>query len=175
MNDIENFLPNSLLEKILNLILCNKFNWNYGTIVTEDKCIADDLENQQIFHMICRDNYTSPHIELFNYVFRELKADSVLRAKINLTWRREISKKIGWHVDYSPTPKNKNNVKLKTCIIYLNDNDGGTIFKYKNEEILIRCKKNTAVIFDSEIEHCGLTCSQSKNKILLNINYFPLQ
>ena len=54
-------------------------------------------------------------------------------------------------------------------MLYLNDNDGYTEFR---DGTKVQSVKNTAVIFDSNIEHRGVPATNIDRRLVLNINYF---
>ena len=67
-----------------------------------------------------------------------------------------------WHTDWQLSTPNK------TCVIYLNDNNGYTEFRDGKKILSV---KNTAVIFDSNLEHRGVPSTDNR-RLVLNINYF---
>ena len=76
--------------------------------------------------------------------------------------QKEI-KKLYFHTDYA--------FKCKTAILYMNNNNGATILD-DTKKIKIDSIENRMVVFDSQIKHCALIQSDSKRRIILNINYF---
>ena len=81
---------------------------------------------------------------------------------------------------YSPTvvAQNKDN-QFQFChmfyqwwsaIFFINTNNGKTLFKNIDKEII--SKENRIVIFDGRLEHTGTTCTDQRNRILINFNYF---
>ena len=85
---------------------------------------------------------------------------SILRVKLNATPKGAPEQE--WHTDWQLSTPNK------TCVIYLNDNDGYTEFRDGKK---ISSVKNTAVIFDSNLEHRGVPSTDTR-RLVLNINYF---
>jgi len=90
----------------------------------------------------------------------QLGAISVLRININSTPRNAPEQT--WHTDWVISTPNK------TCVIYLNDNNGYTEFKNGKKILSV---KNTAIVFDSNIEHRGVPATDNR-RLVLNINYF---
>ena len=90
----------------------------------------------------------------------QLDAIAVLRININSTPRNAPEQT--WHTDWQiSTPS-------KTCIIYLNDNDGYTEF----EDSKVESVANTAVVFDTNVKHRGVPPTNVDRRLVLNINYF---
>ena len=89
----------------------------------------------------------------------QLNAISILRVKVNATPTNAPEQ--SWHTDWQlSTPD-------KTCVIYLNANDGYTEFK----DTKVESKANTAVVFDTNLEHRGVPSTDTR-RLVLNINYF---
>ena len=66
-----------------------------------------------------------------------------------------------WHTDWQiSTPS-------KTCVLYLNDNDGYTVVG----ETKVESKRGRIVIFPSDTYHFGTSSHQDRCVII--INYFP--
>ena len=58
----------------------------------------------------------------------------------------------------------------KTAIFYINTNNGYTLFK---DGTKVDSVQNTMLIFDGSLDHCGVSCTDQKRRIVLNINYVP--
>ena len=54
------------------------------------------------------------------------------------------------------------------AIYYINTNNGWTKFKGGCK---VKCVENRMVIFDSNIKHCGFTCTNENRKVVINFNY----
>ena len=59
--------------------------------------------------------------------------------------------------------------KCKTAILYINTNNGITIFETGEE---IKSEENKIVMFPSNLKHTGTTHTDEKVRVVLNINYF---
>ena len=60
------------------------------------------------------------------------------------------------------------NIDCNTAILYLNDNDGKTIFE--NEE-KVNSVKNRMIIFPSNLKHAGTTHTNTKHRMVINFNF----
>tara|TARA_B000000532_G_scaffold177664_1_gene144201 strand:+ start:260 stop:565 length:306 start_codon:yes stop_codon:yes gene_type:complete len=90
----------------------------------------------------------------------QLNAIAILRIKVNATPKN--SPEQAWHTDWQiSTPS-------KTCVLYLNDNDGYTEF----EDEKIDSVANTAVIFDTNTKHRGVSATNVDRRLVLNVSYF---
>jgi hypothetical protein len=86
---------------------------------------------------------------------------AILRVKINATNKNAPEQE--WHTDWQiSTPS-------KTFVLYLNDNNGYTEFE-TGEKVM--SKKNTAVIFDTNLKHRGVPATDVERRMVLNISYF---
>jgi len=56
-----------------------------------------------------------------------------------------------------------------TAIFHLTTTNGKTVFK---NGIEINGIENRLIIFDSNLEHTGYTCTDKEERIVMNINYF---
>ena len=80
------------------------------------------------------------------------------------------------HVDYP---------NMKTAAFYINTNNGYTKFRREwgdwavvngypedpDHERIVESRSNRMVIFDSNLEHSGYTCTDEKVRVLVNFNY----
>ena len=65
-----------------------------------------------------------------------------------------------------------NNLALltKTACIYLNSNNGGTLFD-DEEKTFVQSKFNRAVVFPTTMFHSAVACTDAKLRFVLNLNY----
>ena len=88
------------------------------------------------------------------------------RMKFNLGVRTPEIFERPFHKDYHDVlPEN---VPYKVAIFYLNTNNGYTLFESGDK---VESVANRKVIFDGKLKHCGTTCTDSKTRVVLNINY----
>ena len=88
-------------------------------------------------------------------------AIAVLRININSTPRNAPEQT--WHTDWVLSTKSK------TCVLYLNDNDGYTEFM---DGTKVESVANTAVIFDTNTKHRGVSATNVDRRLVLNVSYF---
>jgi len=153
---IENFLDKLEFQKIKQLILSRNFDWYY-----QSSKVSDNDGEQQFTHLFfSEEGKISNFFYILKPIFLKLKAKDIIRAKINLTHKKETVKEFQYHID---THK-----KCNTAILYLNTNNGKTVFKNNKE---INSVENKMVIFPSNLEHTGTTHTDKDFRIVLNINY----
>ena len=159
----DNFLEHELFKKISNKIINSK--WSYSDlIISLDKRICDELDNHQMYNMIYSDD--EPKSDMFHLIRGIMMNDkfnfkSLIKIKANLSFRTTEKIIHGYHVDVP--------YECKTAIYYLNTNDGCTMFEDGRE---VGSVENRLVIFNSQLEHTGTTCTDQKIRSVINFNYF---
>ena len=158
---IDSFLDKSDLEDLKQIVLGSEFPsyMNDGVTHTGDGHI-------QFTHLINRDDkftssFTLGGLDIFK---QKLNFSKIVRAKFNLLQRTDTIIEHGFHTDIQNPSE-----EIKTAIFYLNTNNGYT--KFKNGDIF-ESKENTLIMFDSQLEHCGTTCTDRKYRAVFNLNFF---
>ena len=85
--------------------------------------------------------------------------------RINCTVGQDKSYVGAFHTDSSNPYLNEN---MKTAILYLNTNNGGTQFK---DGTFVQSKANTLVKFPCKTPHAGVHCTDAKLRYVMNLNY----
>ena len=101
----------------------------------------------------------STFIKYINPILDKLNAKKTLQVKLNLQTKASEIFNYTFHNDAD---------NMTTAILYMNTNNGKTIFK-KGEEI--NSVENRVVIFDSNLQHAGTSHTDSKRRVLINFNY----
>ena len=129
----------------------------------------EDLKCIQFTHTFFNSNdpydltARSEHRAVIKPILLKLRPWLLLRAKANL---RPISSELihsSFHTDLR-------DLKQLTAIYYLNTCDGYTLF---NDGTKVTSVENRLLIFDGSKLHCGSSTTDSKSRMVLNINYFP--
>lgn len=162
---VDNFLDEIDFMEIKNLLEGKDMPWFFNKVVgmvntdTQFEELAN-IYNYQLTHVFYSDWVpNSQFFPLMVPIVNKLDAKALIKIKANLQPRTHIIIENGFHIDY-------NNVK--TCVYYLNTNNGYT--KFMSGEI-INSQENRAVIFDSNMQHTGTTCTDERSRIVININY----
>ena len=122
----------------------------------------DPLDNYQFSTIMYWDNQpVSPAFKVIYPVLREINMAGLAKVKANCNPRTSKVMEHGFHTDVP--------FKCKTSILYLNTNDGYTIFE---DGTKIESIENRLVTFDSHIKHSGTSCTNQKVRLVLNMNYF---
>ena len=161
----DNFLSEEELEKLKNHIYYD-MTWRYtDSIDYEDD--RKDKETFQFFHSYIHNGVQISDLSSILPILDKINPFIVHRIKINLLTRTPSIIENSFHIDILL----KNN-KLKhwtTSIFYVNSNDGYTKFR---DGTKIESIKNRLISFPSNIPHLGTTCSNKKNRITINFNYY---
>ena len=161
----DNFLPEDAHAMISTTMLSSSFPWYYRDSVlgtsyhtTSIKSI-DDYAFAHIFY-----NNHSQNSQFYNIldpILRKINPLSILRIKANLYTKTETILEHDYHTDYE-------NVKFKTAIYYVNDNNGKTIFK---EGLIVDSVANRYIEFDTDMFHKSTTCTDQRVRCNINFNY----
>ena len=155
MKVIKNFLEEREIYKLKNSMLNTWFPWYHqdGTTYVNDG-------TYQLTHTYCANGIAnSPHLNKLDYLLEKLNVDKLERAKVNYQYRESKINVQNYHIDFAD---------LTTAILYMNTNNGYTKFKNGNISPSV---ENTLVMFDSNLEHAGTTCTDAPFRIVLNLNF----
>jgi hypothetical protein len=161
---IDNFLSEEDFKKIKDMFFSDEFPWFLNPGVLKLEGTEENLYDYQFTHAFFKNNSPwSDWLAELDPLMDKIKPNAILRIKANLVPRTEEVYEHGWHTDYDDP------IQCKTAVLYINSNDGYTIFKDSGEKI--NSLENRFVVFDSNMEHSGSTCTDQKVRIVLNINY----
>ena len=169
MEVIDNFLSESHFKFITDQVLNADFPWYFNDHIV-------GLENRgkgefQFTHTLMTAQGISPvperethsnYYSLFIPVLEQLEANKSFRIKANLLSRTLFHRKSGYHIDIPRIGEHQ------TAIYYLNTNNGWTEFKKGGK---VKSVANRIVIFDSDLKHRGVTCTDEQRRVVINFNY----
>lgn len=159
---IDNFLSPLDFRKITTKVLKYDFPWYYFNHVNYTNDSVGDY-NFQFVHPVFHDCQSiNSGVECIKPVLDRLNVTALIRVKFNLNPRTSELIEHGYHVDNLHPAS-------KSAILYLNSNDGYTIFDGGKK---VDSVENRLVKFDATIPHSGTSCTNEKRRIVLNINYF---
>ena len=155
MQILPTFLKYYTFTELKNIVTDKNFRWYYPQSSGEPEQYSNLLYYDHQFS----EDVTPKLKRILATICTQLGAIAVLRIKINATPKNAPQQ--DWHTDWQITTQSK------TFVLYLNDNDGYTEFK----DTKVESKANTAIIFDTDLEHRGVP-STDMRRLVLNINYF---
>ena len=169
----ENFLFPSFFRKLNNSIESQRLLWNF-----EKATVYGQQDNHMFFSIILYEDLlgsrdkilTHPYTDLFYPVLyfldEEVSFRDVLRMKLNFYVNHTVQHVHQPHIDIS-APNSKASLDgVVTAILNFTDCDGFT----KIEDTKYPSKANSIVIFKGDKPHCGATPTNTKKRVVLNLN-----
>tara|TARA_B100000131_G_scaffold73554_1_gene69823 strand:- start:234 stop:746 length:513 start_codon:yes stop_codon:yes gene_type:complete len=154
---VDDFLPQNQFNNLQEFLMGPYFPWFYN-----DNIIRGDYSRFQFIHTFYKEN--SEHnsfLSLFDESQRLLEVKKLFRIKSNLKLKTLSPENTGYHIDNFVGSN-------KTAVLYINTNNGGTSFKGGG---MVKSLANRIVIFNSELEHAGITCTDENIRVVVNFNY----
>jgi len=185
INIIDNYIPPKEAYDIEEFFLGDQMSWfwNKGTIELEELekyKTKNTVNTGQFTHNIMRNfdliaNQTNEGLVTSNAydgikeIFKNINFNLVVRIKGNLNLNVTGYKK----ESHQPIHDDARVNGYRSLIYYINDSDGDTIFfNDKLKEIKrVSPKKGRAVIFDSQILHCGCNPIKQQKRAVINFIY----
>jgi len=163
----ENFLDQYQFNEFKDVILDKNFPW-FATEIILDKdldefnFLADPKYNFQLSHLFYLKGVPCSEFFYILQPFTEiLNMDALISAKINLNPCTDTIVEHSYHVD--------NTIKsCTTAVFYLNTNNGYTTFETGDK---VFSNENTLVKFPVRIKHSGSSCTDTKYRLVMNLNY----
>lgn len=179
MHIIDNFLDETTFNGIKSTMLSSGFPWNYAQVKSGrnvDNTPTKEIEhysNQQMYHNFHGFDHAihkthSQTMKIIWPILKKIQPAALGRIKANLQFHTEHQYQTPFHTDMSLMPKN---VPYMTAVFYLNTNNGYTILKDSDEKIY--SYENRFVVFDGHRSHAGSTCTDSKIRAVINLNFIP--
>ena len=170
MTDIQvydNFLSADVFDQIKNS--CDSIDWKYDDCVANrfDKTFAEeDRYNWQMVHIFYNHPFEiSQSFSIINPLVQRINPIVMYRAKLNLNPSTEKIIEHGYHQDYQPEEHGK---IFTSAVYYLNNNNGYTRFQ---DGTKVESVENRLVTFPTTMFHTGSSCTDSKNRLVLNLVY----
>ena len=172
MEVIDNFLPDTFFKDLQTLMMGYYFPWYYNNFTVGSDVIRQDeiykVKKKSLYQFVhtfydIRSPWNGVASDLCNNVepvCEFLRVNRLYRIKANLNPRSIVHRSTGWHTDGFDCPK--------TAVFYLNTNNGYTKFKKGGK---IKSVENRIIIFDSNKEHAGYTCTNENTRVVMNFNY----
>tara|TARA_B110000285_G_C14985041_1_gene543356 strand:- start:435 stop:947 length:513 start_codon:yes stop_codon:yes gene_type:complete len=164
---IKSFLPKSDFDNIQSLVIKDNFPWYYSPKISG---VNSENKNYHYFiHLLfCNGQVNSTYFKYFESILDKLKIKKLYRMKLNFYHYTDKLVVHYPHVDYIEDEIRHH----KGCIISLNTCDGFTIIENKTKKgFRVKSVKNQALLFDPTVPHSSTSCTDSKARINININY----
>ena len=169
---LDNALKEDQFKKLQQKIFSPNIAWFYN-----DSTVNDDTSDGTYFfthhmydgsnHRVCSDLFD----EVFSLLNPILDIKAFFWMRANLTLKSESPLFSQWHTDVNSYKLfDETEANFKTAIFYLNTNNGPT-FLDKDEKHEVEAIENRLVVFDASTLHCNKYSSNTKARIVININY----
>jgi hypothetical protein len=162
---IDNFLPKNEFQEIQRVLTGDQIPWfqNSCIIHPEKDLGIEKYYDYQFTHVFYR-NYSicSEFFPVLDPILVKVNPGAIVRIKANLIPRADKIVEHQLHTDVT-------GFKGLTAVFYVNTNDGYTFFETGEK---INSVENRIVIFDSTLMHSGTTCTDQKNRVVINFNYY---
>jgi len=162
---IDNFLPALQFRQIKEYLTSDSFPWFAGTAIGGNEAVSENY-NWQLYHMLyAAPNVISDSMPVIAPLFEKLNIALLIRVKANCNFITNEIVKHGMHVDIEKTRLTD---LTTTAVYYINSNNGFTEFEDGSK---VESVENRLVKFPATMKHTGTSCTNAKNRIVLNINY----
>jgi hypothetical protein len=163
---LDNFLPENYFKELQNAMIDSAlFPWYFNnTIVGIDPNEKNNLDSCQFTHSFwsSEKGAVSDYLYILQPILDKIQPKAIFRIKANLVTRTNEIIEHGFHTDFPP------NQQCRTAILYLNSNNGYTIF---DNGVKIESLENRFIEFDSRLLHSGTSTSNSNVRVVINFNY----
>jgi len=163
----DNFLNQADFENIKNNIFGDKFPWYFQDGVSEYQPQTDRKSplafywTHMFFNGYPHEGITSPFYSILDPLFKKLNIKALIRVKANLYSNQGQIIEHDNHVDFS--------FKHNGAIFSLNTCNGFTALK---DNTKIKSLANRLLLFDPSVPHHSSTCTDTKVRCNISINYF---
>ena len=157
---VDNLLSPEEFKKLNDVIMGPEFPWYF----LPDKVKSGDGNFQFCHNFILSGKVVSKFATILDPFISKLNMKKVIRIKANKTFKKKEHIESEMHIDVM----RKDEEKFKTAVFYCNTNNGSTIFENGKK---VESKANRAVVFDGRTLHCGVDCTDSLRRIVINFNY----
>ena len=160
MKVIDNFLPDEEFKSISDVLLGDNFPWYFNNIIVTGQKDKQFYFGNTFFCSSPPWNGKCADFNVVQPILSHLKVKTLYRVKANCHPRTLFHRRSLYHVDYQ--------WPCSTAIFYVNTNNGWTEFKKGGK---VKSVANRIVIFDSKLEHRGVSCTDQQTRVVINFNY----
>jgi hypothetical protein len=167
MRVLDDYLPADAFARLLAAVSAADFPWQRTPILFPPPFGLDAAYNVQEVHGFLQHKpgfrHVSERLPVLEALLRQLDARDLFKVKLNRTLQREKSVVYGWHRD-------TRRPGATTGVYYLNTNDGHTAFEDGRR---VDSVANRLVLFDARLRHSGASCTDTPERLVLNLNFMP--
>lgn len=163
---IDNFLPQDYFDNLC--LMTNDLPWFF-----HNYSVHKDDGDPQFYHLFYYEgdvkspDYYKYVYEVYSRYIPSTNGRGLFRMKMNGTPKGPVIHQHQYHIDVT---NDGEYVEHKVCILYMNTNNGYTIFEKSQQKV--QSVANRAVLFPGHLRHTGTNCTDEGLRILMNIDYF---
>ena len=163
MKIIDNFLSEKYFKTIQDYMMGDQCAWTWWDGINDPGDGKWQLCNSMFDAdaVGIQDSFFEVVEPMLHQMDDHVPIQELLRIKSNLNPKTIEHEHGGFHIDYND---------VTTAIFYINTNNGWTNFKNGDK---VESVENRLVIFDSNLEHEGVTCTDEDRRVVINFNYVP--
>lgn len=159
---IDNFLPTEMFMVLKKFITSDAFPYYYQPVINSSHTEEDkEMYMTHKLFDLAEEDVHSMYFNNFKPILKVLGAKSLIRMKVNLYPKTATNVVHEKHKDYD--------FKHNGCVLSFNTCNGGTLLE---NDTVIESVENRALLFDASRFHSSMTCTDSKARFNININYF---
>ena len=164
---VDNFVDEDQWSHLTTLLTNHTVRWTYNIVIEDNQLLCDKKYNHQYVHHIyyIKDQVYSSYYSNMTPILEKLNVKTLHRCKVNAISRENKIVVHGFHTDM-PIIKNMHN--MKTSILYLNTNNGFTVFE---DGTKVESIANRMVTFPMHYKHSGTTCTDIDRRVAINFCY----
>ena len=154
---IKNFLDKSDFLNLKNFLLGEETPWYY-----RDACVNTEDCPYFTHNFFNNDRIFSSAFDLVQPLLDKLNYSSIIQIRANLFLKESNPIPQGWHTD-------RDDKNFKNCIFYINECNGPTVIKDTMTKVYP--EENKILIMDGTVEHAVMAQTNTKRRIVGNLNY----
>ena len=174
---IDNYLDKEAFKKIQSFLLSDNFPWfyNLSKVLYKDRLRPspikgyDSEDQHQFTHTFLGNELNLSWSDWTRHIvplLDKIRPRMWIRVKSNLTNIDSKARVSGWHYDKSG--KEGPWTDTTTSIFYINTNNGYTLFENGKK---VPSLENRLAIFPNHMMHTGISQTNTKIRVTLNLNY----
>tara|TARA_B100001093_G_C26810295_1_gene1007303 strand:- start:1049 stop:1570 length:522 start_codon:yes stop_codon:yes gene_type:complete len=163
----DNFLDKEYFTDIQGHLLGPNFPWFFNDGINYD--FPPHPTQYQLIHIFYDNGNELPYFQLIGDMCRKIGYKEILDdpmrcgIKGNMNPRQPEHEMWGFHIDLEPGKTEG----WTTSIFHVNTNNGWTEFESGDK---IDCVGNRLISFPSHIQHSGVSCTDVKRRVVINMN-----
>ena len=162
VNVIDEFLPRDAWGEILTWFYC-ECNWVYKSFCVGENDHPDDFQFVHVFWNPTK-GMVSNSTSIISPIMQKINPTAWIKIKANLRMKTDSVRVTTMHNDFN------NLSESMTSVYYVNNNNGGTYFENGSR---VQSRENRLVTFPTHLKHAGSSSSDTKERIVINLNYIP--